>query len=123
MPSRLPRLPTAEPVDRRVPAVFVVLTLALLAPGIVHALSPGDARGARPAAPRPGGRVVSRVLGLTLGILTALGGFVDIGEMVFATQAGARFGYELLWPVVIGAFAIIVYAEMCGRVAIVAGKP
>jgi manganese transport protein len=62
-------------------------------------------------------------MGLTLGILTALGGFVDIGEMVFAAQAGARFGYQLLWPVVLGAFAIIVYAEMCGRVAIVARKP
>jgi manganese transport protein len=66
---------------------------------------------------------MSRVLGLTLGILTALGGFVDIGEIVFAAQAGARFGYQLLWPVVLGAFAIIVYAEMCGRVAIVARKP
>jgi manganese transport protein len=62
-------------------------------------------------------------MGLTLGILTALGGFVDIGEMVFAAQAGARFGYQLLWPVVLGALAIIVYAEMCGRVAIVARKP
>jgi manganese transport protein len=66
---------------------------------------------------------MTRALGLTLGILTALGGFVDIGEMVFAAQAGARFGYELLWPVVVGALAIIVYAEMCGRVAIVARKP
>jgi manganese transport protein len=66
---------------------------------------------------------VNRVMGLTLGILTALGGFVDIGEMVFAAQAGARFGYHLLWPVVLGAFAIIVYAEMCGRVAIHARKP
>jgi manganese transport protein len=62
-------------------------------------------------------------MGLTLGILTAVGGFVDIGEMVFAAQAGARFGYQLLWPVVLGAFAIIVYAEMCGRVAIDARKP
>lgn len=63
------------------------------------------------------------MLSLTLGILTALGGFVDIGEMVFASQAGARFGYDLLWPVVIGAFAIIVYGEMCGRVAIVTKDP
>jgi manganese transport protein len=66
---------------------------------------------------------VTRVLGLTLGIVTALGGFVDIGEMVFASQAGARFGYALLWPIVLGALAIAIYAEMCGRVAIVSGKP
>jgi manganese transport protein len=63
------------------------------------------------------------VVALTLGILTALGGFVDIGEMVFASQAGARFGYQLLWPVVVGAAAIILYGEMCGRVAIVTKDP
>jgi hypothetical protein len=50
MPSRLPRLPTAEPLDRRIPAVFVVLTLALLAPGIVHALSPADDQDIKDAA-------------------------------------------------------------------------
>lgn len=66
---------------------------------------------------------MSRVIGLTLGVVTALGGFVDIGELVFASQAGARFGYSLIWPVVLGALAIIVYSEMCGRVAIVARKP
>jgi len=66
---------------------------------------------------------VSRVLAVTLGIVTALGGFVDVGEIVFATQAGARFGYGLLWPIVIGALGIALYSEMCGRVAIVARKP
>jgi manganese transport protein len=66
---------------------------------------------------------VSRALALTLGVVTALGGFVDIGELVFGAQAGARFGYALLWPVVLGAVSIIVYSEMCGRVAIVTGKP
>src|SRR3954468_216294 len=66
---------------------------------------------------------MSRALGLTLGIVTALGGFVDIGELVFAAQSGAKFGYLLLWPIVLGAFAIIVYSEMCGRVAIVTHKP
>lgn len=66
---------------------------------------------------------MSRISGLTLGIVTALGGFVDIGELVFASQAGARFGYALLWPVVLGVLAIIVYSEMCGRVAIVGRRP
>jgi DNA-binding LacI/PurR family transcriptional regulator len=50
MPSRLPHLPSAEPVDRRIPVVFVVLTLALLAPGIVHALTPADEQDIRDAA-------------------------------------------------------------------------
>ena len=58
-----------------------------------------------------------------LGILTACGGFVDIGELVFAAQGGSQFGYKLLWPVAVGALGIIVYAEMCGRIAAVAKKP
>ena len=66
---------------------------------------------------------MSRFVAASLGIVTALGGFVDVGEIVFATQAGARFGYHLVWPVVLGAMAVAVYAEMCGRVAIVTGKP
>ncbi|WP_211256330.1 NRAMP family divalent metal transporter [Edaphobacter aggregans] len=55
--------------------------------------------------------------------MTALGGFVDLGQIVFTTQAGALFGYRLLWAIVLGTLAIIAYMEMCGRVAVVARKP
>jgi manganese transport protein len=66
---------------------------------------------------------VNRVFQIALGILAAIGGFVDIGDLVFNVQAGATFGYRLLWVVVIGVVGIIVYSEMCGRVAAVAGRP
>jgi Mn2+/Fe2+ NRAMP family transporter len=56
-------------------------------------------------------------------VIAAIGGFVDIGELVFNIQAGAQFGYLLLWAVVVGVIGIVVYAEMCGRVAAVAGRP
>jgi manganese transport protein len=59
---------------------------------------------------------------VALGILAAIGGFVDIGDLVFNVAAGATFGYQLLWVVVIGVVGIIVYSEMCGRVAAVSGK-
>src|SRR6187397_166880 len=36
-------------------------------------------------------------------------------------SAGATFGYQLLWAVVLGVGGIITYAEMCGRVAAVSG--
>jgi Mn2+/Fe2+ NRAMP family transporter len=65
---------------------------------------------------------VSKVLGLALGILAAIGGFVDIGDLVFNVSAGATFGYELMWVIPIGVVGIIVYSEMCGRVAAVSGK-
>jgi len=64
-----------------------------------------------------------KLLGITLGIMTALGGFVDLGQIVFTTQAGALFGYKLLWTIVLGSAGIILYMEMCGRVAVVAREP
>jgi manganese transport protein len=63
------------------------------------------------------------VLKIALGIIAALGGFLDIGDIVFNTQAGALFRYDLLWAVVLGTLGIAVYAEMCGRVAAVTGRP
>jgi len=66
---------------------------------------------------------MKKILQLTLGIMTALGGFVDLGQIVFTMQAGARFGYALLWSIVLGMVAIILYMEMCGRVAAVAQQP
>jgi Mn2+/Fe2+ NRAMP family transporter len=66
---------------------------------------------------------VSKFLQLALGILAAIGGFVDIGDLVFNVVAGATFQYQLLWVVVIGVVGIIVYSEMCGRVAAVSKRP
>ena len=62
---------------------------------------------------------MSRIFSVALGILAAIGGFVDIGDIVFNVAAGATFGYQLLWAVVIGVGGIVTYAEMCGRVAAV----
>jgi Mn2+/Fe2+ NRAMP family transporter len=66
---------------------------------------------------------VKSILKIALGIIAALGGFLDIGDIVFTTQAGALYRYDLLWAVVLGTVGIAVYAEMCGRVAAVTGRP
>jgi manganese transport protein len=63
------------------------------------------------------------ILAVALGIMSAIGGFVDIGDLVFNTQAGARFGFQLLWVVVVGVGGIIVFSEMCGRVSAVSNRP
>ena len=65
---------------------------------------------------------MSKILGLSLGILAAIGGFVDIGDLVFNTAAGATFGYQLIWVIPVGVVGIILFSEMCGRVAAVSGK-
>lgn len=66
---------------------------------------------------------MNSLLELTLGIMTALGGSVDVGELVFAVQSGAKFGYLLLWAVVVGTVGIILYGEMSGRIAVVRRQP
>ena len=60
---------------------------------------------------------------LTLGIMTAVGGFVDISQVVFAALAGSVFGYSLIWVFALSTVGIIVYGEMSGRVAAVAKQP
>jgi manganese transport protein len=66
---------------------------------------------------------VKSILQIALGIIAALGGFLDIGDLVFNTQAGALYRYDLLWAVALGTMGIAVYAEMCGRVACVTQRP
>ena len=65
---------------------------------------------------------MKKIFDIALGILAAIGGFVDIGDIVFNTAAGAMFQYQLLWAVVVGVGAIITYSEMCGRVAVVSQR-
>jgi Mn2+/Fe2+ NRAMP family transporter len=62
---------------------------------------------------------VKRLLQVFLGILTAIGGFVDIGDLVANSLVGARFGMSLAWVVVVGVIGICLFAEMSGRVAAV----
>jgi Mn2+/Fe2+ NRAMP family transporter len=66
---------------------------------------------------------VRRLLGVTLGILTAIGGFVDIGDIVASSVAGSRFGLAHTWVLVASVLGICVYAEMAGRVTSVSGRP
>ena len=66
---------------------------------------------------------MSKVFQISLGILAAIGGFVDIGDIVFSATAGATPGYQLIWAVLVGAVGIMIYSEMCGRVAAVAKRP
>jgi Mn2+/Fe2+ NRAMP family transporter len=65
---------------------------------------------------------VKRVFAVALGILTAIGGFVDIGDLVTNAQVGARFGLSIAPAVVIGVVGICIFAEMSGRVAAVSGR-
>jgi manganese transport protein len=66
---------------------------------------------------------MKKLVELTLGILTAVGGMIDIGNLVANPQAGARFGMALAWTIPFGVVGIILYLEMGSRIATVAGRP
>jgi manganese transport protein len=65
---------------------------------------------------------VKRLLGVALGVLTAIGGFLDIGDLVTNAVVGSRFGLSLAWVVIVGVVGICVFAQMSGRVAAVSGR-
>lgn len=65
---------------------------------------------------------MKRLFAVALGILTAIGGFVDIGDLVTNAVVGAQFGLALAWVVIIGVAGICLYADMAGRVAAVSGR-
>ncbi|MHA6629723.1 Nramp family divalent metal transporter [Pseudonocardia sichuanensis] len=66
---------------------------------------------------------MKKLLGVALGVLTAIGGFVDIGDLVSNALVGARFGMSLAWVVVLGVGGICLFAEMAGRVTALTGRP
>ncbi|WP_169166185.1 Nramp family divalent metal transporter [Cellulomonas taurus] len=65
---------------------------------------------------------MKRLLGVALGVLTAIGGFLDIGDLVTNAVVGSRFGLSLAWVVVVGVIGICLFAQMSGRVAAVSGR-
>ena len=62
---------------------------------------------------------MKKILQITLGIVTSVGGFLEIGSVLTAAQAGAAFGYQLLWAILIGTLCLIFLVEMSGRLAAV----
>jgi Mn2+/Fe2+ NRAMP family transporter len=66
---------------------------------------------------------MKKIFEIALGILTAIGGFVDIGDLVANAETGSRFRMALAWAVVLGVIGIILYAEMAGRVAALSKRP
>lgn len=62
---------------------------------------------------------MKKALEVTLGIVTSVGGFLDVGSLATAAQGGAAFGFSLLWAIVLGTICVIFLVEMAGRLAAV----
>ncbi len=59
---------------------------------------------------------------IALGIVTGVGGYLDISAMVTAAQAGAVFDYRLIWAVALGGVCAIFLCEQAGRLSAVSGR-
>jgi len=66
---------------------------------------------------------VKTIFSIALGVIAAIGGFVDIGDLVFNAQAGSSVGTPALWATPVGVVGIMVFAEMSGRIVAVSKKP
>jgi Mn2+/Fe2+ NRAMP family transporter len=62
---------------------------------------------------------VSKLLEIALGLVTGIGGFLEAGSLATSAQAGAKFGFQLVWAIVLGTICIAFLVEMAGRLAAV----
>jgi Mn2+/Fe2+ NRAMP family transporter len=61
--------------------------------------------------------VKNPILQIALGIITSIGGFLEIGSIATAAQAGASFRYGLIWSIVLGTICLVFLIEMSGRLS------
>ena len=64
---------------------------------------------------------MKKILEVALGVVTGIGGFLEVGSLATSAQAGAAFHYQLLWAVALGTLGLIILVEMSGRLAAVSG--
>ena len=62
---------------------------------------------------------MSKLFEIALGLVTGIGGFLEAGSLATAAQAGAAFGYQLIWAIAVGTVCIAFLVEMAGRLAAV----
>jgi Mn2+/Fe2+ NRAMP family transporter len=59
---------------------------------------------------------------VALGVITSIGGFLEVGSIATSTQGGAEFGYRLAWVLVLGTVSLALLMEMTGRLAAVSKR-
>jgi len=59
---------------------------------------------------------------VALGVVTSIGGFLEVGSIATSAQGGAEFGYQLAWVLVLGVLSLALLMEMTGRLAAVSNR-
>src|SRR3954454_2893041 len=60
---------------------------------------------------------MKKALEIALGIVTSIGGFLEIGSITTAAQGGAAFRFQLIWAILLGGLCLIFLVEQSGRLA------
>jgi Mn2+/Fe2+ NRAMP family transporter len=60
--------------------------------------------------------------GVALGVVTSIGGFLEVGSVATAAQGGAEFGYQLAWVILLGVAGLALLMEMTGRLSAVSRR-
>jgi len=62
------------------------------------------------------------LLSVALGVITSIGGFLEVGSIATSAAAGAMFGFDLLWVILFSTICLIFLIEMSGRFAAVSKR-
>lgn len=65
---------------------------------------------------------MKKLVEIALGIVTSVGGFLEIGSIATAAQGGSEYSFQLIWPIALGGLCIIFLVEQSGRLAAVSGR-
>lgn len=53
---------------------------------------------------------MKKILEIALGIVTSIGGFLDVGAIATAAEAGSIYGFQLIWVIILGTICVIFLA-------------
>jgi len=59
---------------------------------------------------------------VALGVVTSMGGFLEVGSIATSIQGGASFGFQLAWALALGVICLAILMEATGRLAAVSGR-
>src|SRR5215203_5611063 len=65
---------------------------------------------------------MSAIVDLILGVVTSIGGFVEVGSISTSAQAGAEYGFQLLWAIAVAAAMLSLLTEMSGRLSVMSKR-
>ena len=62
---------------------------------------------------------MKKIAEVALGVVTGIGGFLEVGSLATSAQGGSEFGFQLGWAVLLGSVSLMVLMEASGRLAAV----